>query len=233
VVTTLDLHVQLDADQRVKAGVAQYSKKGANTGALLAMNPADGEIIAMVGSADYNDDAIRGQVNLTGVDPNGFGDRPPGSSFKAYTYGYALERGIVNAATLVDDQHDVIGSPPHKFSDWDGKKEGMIPLRQALTESRNLPALWTYSEVGGTNVVAFARKLGVDTPVENPGSIATTLGVNPVSMAEHLAAYSAYANGGYRVSPVAVLSVADSQGHVLEQFNPAPSTERVISPELA
>jgi membrane peptidoglycan carboxypeptidase len=174
VVTTLDLGLQLDADQKVKAGVAQYKGKGANTGALLAMNPLDGEILAMVGSADYNNDSIRGQVNLTGVDPNGFGDRPPGSSFKPYTYGYALERGLVTAATLVDDQHDAIGSPPHKFSDWDGKKEGMIPLRQALAESRNLPALWTYSQVGGQNVVAYARKLGVDTSVENPGSIATT-----------------------------------------------------------
>jgi len=233
VTTTLDLALQYDADQRVKAGVAQYKSKGANTGALLAMNPLDGEILAMVGSADYNNDGIRGQVNLTGVDPNGFGDRPPGSSFKPYTYGYALERGIVTAATLVDDQHDMIGSPPHKFSDWDGKKEGMIPVRQALTESRNLPALWTYSQAGGQNVVAYARKLGVDTPVENPGSIATTLGVNPVSMAEHLAAYSAYANGGFRIAPQAILSVTDSQGRVLEQFNRAPSSQRVISPELA
>src|SRR5207247_1018452 len=149
------------------------------------------------------------------------------------TYGYALEHGLVTPATLVDDQHDMIGSPPHKFSDWDGKKEGMIPLRQALSESRNLPALWTYSQVGGQNVIAYSRKLGVETPIENPAAIATTLGVNPVSMAQHLAAYSAYANGGFRVAPQPVLAVADSQGHVLEQFNRAPSAQRVITPELA
>ncbi len=229
VVTSLDLPTQLYADQVVKQGVATYKYKGANTGALLAMDPKDGEILAMVGSADYNNDDIRGQVNLTGVDPSGY--RPVGSSFKPYTYGAALETGQLTAASKVDDQNDVIDG--HRYVDWDGRKEGMIPLRQALAESRNLPALWTYKHTGGDRVVAFARKLGITTPIESPSSLPTTLGTNAMSMVEHLAAYSAFDNGGFRVTPHPVLKVTDAQGRVLEAFDRQPSRDRVISPELA
>src|SRR5439155_1308518 len=81
------------------------------------------------------------QVNLNGVDPLGW--RGVGSSFKVYTYGAALEAGLLTPASLLNDANSVIGG--HTFSDWDAKHEGWIPLRTALAQSRNLPALWTYS----------------------------------------------------------------------------------------
>jgi penicillin-binding protein 1A len=227
--TSLDLPTQLYADQAVKQGVATYKVKGANTGALLAMDPKDGEVLAMVGSADYNREDIRGQVNLTGADPSGY--RPVGSSFKAYTYAAALETGQLTAASKVDDQNTVING--HRYSDWDGRTEGMIPLRQAFQESRNLPALQTYKAVGGARVVAMARKLGITTPIESPDSLPTTLGTNSMSMMEHLAAYSAFDNGGFKISPHAVLKVTDAHGTVLESFDRKASTQRVITPELA
>jgi membrane peptidoglycan carboxypeptidase len=229
VYTSLDLPTQRLADQAVKKGVAEYGYKGANTGALLAMDPRDGEIIAMVGSADYNNDAIRGQVNLTGVDPSGY--RPVGSSFKPYTYGAALETGALTAATPVDDAHDVIDG--HQYFDWDSKKEGMIPLRQALQESRNLPALWTYKAEGGAAVVAYAQKLGITARFSSPDSIPTTLGTESMSMVEHLSAYSAFDNGGYRVTPHPVLKVVDGSGQVLESFDRQPSRQQVLKPEEA
>ncbi len=227
--TSLDLPTQLAADAAVKAGVKTYAYKGANTGALLAMNPVDGEIIAMVGSADYNNEDIRGQVNLTGGNPSGY--RPVGSSFKPYTYATGLETGQLTAATKVDDQTDVIDG--HRYFDWDAKREGMIPLRQALQESRNLPALWSYKAVGGPKVVSMAQRLGITTKIENPDSLPTTLGTNSMSMIEHLAAYSAFDNGGNKVSAHAVLKITDPQGKVLESFDRQPSHDRVISPELA
>ena len=229
VVTSLDLPTQLYADQMVKSGVQQQKAKGANPGALLAMDPRNGQVLAMVGSADYTNEAIRGQVNLTGIDPSGY--RPVGSSFKPYTYAAALDAGVDTAATRVDDQTAVIDG--HRYSDWDGRTEGMIPLRQALQESRNLPALWTYKQVGGARVVAMARKLGVTTPIESPDSLPTTLGTNSMSMLEHLSAYSAFDNGGYKVTVHPILKVTDAHGQVLESFDGAPSRERVVSPELA
>jgi len=228
ITTTLDLGTQALADKSVKAGVATYAKRGVNTGAMLVMNPADGEILAMVGSADYNNAAIRGQINLTGVDPLGW--RGVGSSFKVYTYAAALQAGLVTPATLMNDQSGVIGGTT--FSDWDGKHEGWITLRTALAQSRNLPALWTYGQEGGARVVTMMHNLGVTAAIENPDGVATTLGHDPLSMAEHLAAYSAFDNGGYGISAHPVLKVTDATGKVLEAFDPAAGRAQVVTPEL-
>ena len=228
ITTTLDLGTQALADKSVKAGVATYAKRGVNTGAMLVMNPADGEILAMVGSADYNNAAIRGQINLTGVDPLGW--RGVGSSFKVYTYAAALQAGLVTPATLMNDQNGVIGGTT--FSDWDGKHEGWITLRTALAQSRNLPALWTYGKEGGARVVTLMHNLGVTAAIENPDGVATTLGHDPISMAEHLAAYSAFDNGGYGISAHPVLKVTDATGKVLEAFDPAAGRAQVVTPEL-
>jgi len=229
ITTTLDLSVQAIADRMVKAGVQKYARRAVNTGAMLVMNPNDGEILAMVGSADYNNAAIRGQVNLTGVDTLGW--RGVGSSFKVYTYGAALEAGLVTPASLLNDATSVIGG--HSFSDWDGKHEGYITLRTALAQSRNLPALWTYAGEGGQKVQDFMRRLGITAHLENPDGVATTLGHDPLSMVEHLAAYSAFDNGGYRVSEHAVLKVTAANGGVLESFDSNTPRVRVISADLA
>jgi membrane peptidoglycan carboxypeptidase len=228
ITTTLDLSTQALADKWLKAGVRTYARRGVNTGAMLVMNPADGEILAMVGSADYNNRSIRGQINLTGMDPLGW--RGVGSSFKVYTYAAALQAGLVTPATLLNDQNGVIGG--HTFSDWDGKHEGYISLRTALAQSRNLPALWTYSKEGGDRVVALLRSLGVTAPIRDPAGIATTLGPDAISMAEHLAAYSAFDNGGYKVTPSAVLRVIDKNGNALESFNPGSGHVQVIGGDL-
>jgi membrane peptidoglycan carboxypeptidase len=228
ITTTLDLPTQAMADKWVKSGVGTYAKRGVNTGAMLVMNPADGEILAMVGSADYNNAAIRGQINLTGVDPLGW--RGVGSSFKVYTYAAALQAGLVTPATLLNDEVGVIGG--HTFNDWDGKHEGWIPLRTALAQSRNLPALWTYGSEGGARVVSFMHNLGVTAVIENPDGVATTLGHDPLSMAEHLAAYSAFDNGGYRITRHPVLRVTDAEGKVLEAFDANAGRVQVVSPEL-
>lgn len=226
--TTLDLTTQALADKWVKAGVSTYARRGVNTGAMLVMNPNDGEILAMVGSADYNNAAIRGQINLTGVDPLGW--RGVGSSFKVYTYGAALQAGLVTASSRLNDQSGVIGG--HTFNDWDAKHEGYISLRVAIAQSRNLPALWTYRQVGGSQVTTFMHQLGVTATIENPDGVATTLGHDAISMAEHLAAYSAFDNGGYRITPHPVLKVVDADGTVLESFDPNASRVQVISPDL-
>jgi membrane peptidoglycan carboxypeptidase len=229
ITTTLDLSVQALADRMLKSGVAKYARRGVNTGAMLVMNPNDGEIIAMIGSANYNNPAIRGQVNLTGVDTLGW--RGVGSSFKVYTYGAALEAGLVTPASLLDDQVSEIGG--HSFSDWDGKHEGWISLRTALAQSRNLPALWTYAAEGGQRVEDFMHRLGITAQLENPDGVATTLGHDPLSMVEHLSAYSAFDNGGFRVSAHAVLKVTAGNGSTLESFDPNTPRVRVMSAELA
>jgi penicillin-binding protein 1A len=137
----------------------------------------------------------------------------------------------VTPATLLDDQDNVIAG--HSFSDWDGKREGWVSLRTALAQSRNLPALWTYSKEGGPSVVDFMHRLGVTAQLPNPGGVATTLGPDALSMAEHLAAYSAFDNGGYRVSPHSILKITTPTGKVLESFDPTAGRVQVISPQLS
>jgi membrane peptidoglycan carboxypeptidase len=228
ITTTLDISTQAMADRWVKSGVRTYAGRGVNTGAMLVMNPNDGEILAMIGSANYNNAAIRGQINLTGVDPLGW--RGVGSSFKVYTYAAALNAGLITPASLLDDKDSVIGG--YTFNDWDSKHEGWIPLRRALAESRNLPALWTYKKEGGDRVVSFMHELGITANIENVPGVATTLGHDPISMAQHLAAYSAFDNGGYRITPQPVLKVTDAAGKVLEAFSPSAPRVQVISPAL-
>jgi membrane peptidoglycan carboxypeptidase len=229
ITTTLDLKMQAMATKWLRSGVKAYANRGVNTGAMLVINPQDGEILAMVGSYNYDNPAIRGQINLTGVDPLGW--RGVGSSFKVYTYAAALEAGLVAPSTLLNDQSGVIGG--YTFSDWDGKHEGYISLRTALAQSRNLPALWTYRAVGGTQVTSLLHTLGVTANIQNPAGVSTTLGHDALSMAEHLAAYSAFDNGGYRISVHPVLKVVDSTGEVLESFDPHADRVQVISPDLA
>jgi penicillin-binding protein 1A len=224
VTTTLDLQAQLAADAAVKAAVGKFRAKGANTGALLAIDPAGGGVLAMVGSADYTRDDISGQINLTTA------FRQPGSSFKPYTYAAAFERGSVTAATRVDDQDDTIGGA--RFSDWDGKREGWIPVRQALVESRNLPALWTYKNLGAGPVLDLTQRLGV-TIRGDTGNLTATIGSVDVRMIDHVAAFAAFDNGGYRVVPRAVNRVVDGSGRLLESHAAARSGYRVMSPELA
>ena len=224
--TTLDLNLQVRADRDVKNAVSlpAAKAKGVNTGALLAMDPHSGEILAMVGSADYTSDAIRGQVNLT-LTP-----RQPGSSFKAYTYGYALSTGQYTAATPVDDKDSVIGGT--RFTDWDGRTEGYINLRKAVEQSRNLPALWTYKNVGPANVIAYAEKLGL-TGHFDPTTLTTTIGSADVRMIDHLAAYSVYDNGGMRIYPHPVLKILDASGKTMPPFPENTVGGQVISPQLA
>ena len=223
--TTLDLPTQRLADKSVKDAVAVYAKsKGVNTGALLAMDPKTGEIIAMVGSADFNSDGIRGQVNLTDI------GRQPGSSFKPYTYAVALQSGRYTPATRVNDAQDTIGGT--KFTDWDGRLEGYIPLRQALAESRNLPAMWTFKDVGPQKVIDFAHKLGISTPLD-PNSVTTTIGSGDLKMTDHLAAFAAFDNGGVRVYQHPIVRMLDSSGKTLTAFPENTVGGAVMTPQLS
>ena len=223
--TTLDLGAQQKADKAVKDAVASLSKsKGANTGALLAMDPKNGEILAMVGSADYNSDAIQGQVNLTDV------GRAPGSSFKPYTYALGLSTGQYTASTLVNDKDALIGGT--RFSDWDGRLQGYISLRSALEQSRNIPALWTFRDLGPQRVIDFAHKLGAAGNFD-ASSLTTTIGSGDIKMVDHLAAYSTFDNGGVRVYPHPVLKVVDPTGKTLPAFPENTVGGQVISPALA
>src|SRR3989440_7703728 len=213
IVTTLDPKAQALAQQAVHDGVARFTKSNrVNNGAMLVMNPHTGEVLAMVGSADYSNTEIGGQVNYT-VSP-----RQPGSSFKPYTYVTALMNGWTPASPL-DDSNGAHAFPGYPVHDWDSRELGTITLRQSLQQSRNISSVHLFKDVGIQKVFTTARALGIETPLDP--SLPTTLGASELRMIDHLSAYSAFANGGHRGRAIHVLEGRGAQGTLLGS-NPHP-----------
>ena len=228
VTTTLDLGLQQTAENAVHTEVNQPSLKArnVNNGAAEVIDPSTGQVLAMVGSADYYNVGIGGQFNvITG----GLG-RQPGSSFKIYDYATAFSNGYTPATLINDTQGKIDG---HAFVDWDHRSEGLITLRQALAESRNIPAILLLKNLGYTRVFQTARLMGLTSADLRPDrGLAQAIGATEVVPLEHFNAYSVLASGGISHAPTVILKVEDSEGRVLEQWKPAPGT-RVLSPQVA
>ncbi len=217
--TTLDLKLQALADQSVKKGVKALDWANINNAALLAADPKTGEILAWVGSADYNNDSIGGQFDVVTA------KRQPGSSFKPYVYEAALKDHKITLATVLKDEPTNFGGyTPH---DFDNRGLGPLTARKALVLSRNIPAVEVGQMEGMNNVIDLAHAMGINSKLD-PG-LSTAIGGSEVTMLEHVQGYETFANQGQRVDLSAITSVDDSHGNVAYQRpNPKPST--VLSP---
>lgn len=215
VITTLDYDKQLIAEEEVKKGVeARGEQYGFTNAALVAEDPKTGEILAMVGSKDYFDDSIDGQVNVaTRL-------RQPGSSFKPIVYAKAFEMGYTPNTVLWDvvtSFPTVTGAyTPHNY---DLKERGPIRLRDALQQSLNIPAVKTVMLVGVDQALDFATSLGY-TSFENHANFGPSivLGGGEVQLIEHVGAYSAFANNGKLQEQVSILKVENPDGSTLEEW---------------
>ena len=245
VTTTLDLDLQTAADTAVRDHVATLAEREVTNGALVAIRPATGEILAMVGSLDFNEEEIDGQVNVTTA------LRQPGSAFKLFTYASALEQGYSPATMLLDIPTTVpiAGQEPYRPRNYDRKFRGPVSLRTALGSSFNIPAVRTQLFAGLDATLDVADRLGI-TSLTDRSRIgpALSLGSNEVRLLELTGAYATVANGGRRVTPAAVLCIRDARGLIVEQLGDGcslaadaswlglgrlPLTERALSPEIA
>jgi membrane carboxypeptidase/penicillin-binding protein PbpC len=219
--------------------------RNVNNAALLALDPRTGEILAMVGSADYYADEIVGAVNVC------LAPRQPGSALKPITYAVSFdpswqgEEAAVNrwgvlpftpATMLVDVRtsfvtRENVGYVPLNY---DLRWHGPVLLRQALGSSYNLPAVKVLDAVGIEQMMAQARRMGIttfDRSTERFG-LALTLGGGEVRMIDLTAAYAALATGGLRVRPMAVREVLDAEGRAI--YAPAPALqERTLDERVA
>jgi len=172
-------------------------------------NPNSGEIVAMVGSRDYFDVSHDGQVNII------FQNRQPGSSIKPVTYALALEQGFTPQSIIEDVPvvYSSPGSPPYAPRNYDGQFYGKITLREALANSRNIPAVRLLAELGVSNFARFGEQLGISTwgDVSRHG-LAMTLGSNEVTLYDMAQVYGSFANGGQRVALNPIVSVYDHRG---------------------
>jgi len=227
VVTTLDWPKQQEAEKQVTEWVEQLHAKNVWNAALVAIDPQTGEVLAYVGSVSYFDEdpKVQGQFDAAGL-----GYRQPGSAFKVFNYVTALKNGATPATVVVDARTNFGGYMPQNA---DFQYHGPITMRQAIRESRNVPAvkfLQAYSGIEAT--IATARAMGVEADYEaaNPG-LALTLGAVPVRLIDMTSAYAVLANMGERIAPELIREARDRDGHVIYGAEPKP--ERVLTPEIS
>jgi len=226
--TTLDYNVQKIAEQAVYTNVNRPDLKArnVNNGAAEVIDPNTGQVLAMVGSANYYDQAIGGQYNVI-TDGQG---RQPGSSFKIYVYATALANGYAPSNLILDKQGKIDG---HPFVDWDHRDEGVITIRRALVESRNIPAIQLLKQLGYDRVFQTARMMGLTSSNLTPErGLAQAIGASEVLPIQHFNAYGVLASGGIYHTPTVILKVVDSQGKVLQEWKPNTGV-RVLPAQVA
>jgi 1A family penicillin-binding protein len=211
VYTTLDLDMQLKAESIVAERVAALANQHVTNGALMAIDPHTGDVLAMVGSADFYNQQISGQVNVTRQ------PRQPGSTIKAFTYLAALERGWTAATMLMDVAQDFPdgANPPYRPVNVDGKEFGPIALRTALACSRNIPAVSTLYQIGLPALLEMAQRLGITTLTRDDYGLSLTLGGGEVTLMQMTAGYATLATNGRRVTPRFLLRIEDQDGNVI------------------
>jgi penicillin-binding protein 1B len=196
--TTMDPLVQDAAEKTVRRLRSQA--------ALVALCPDDGRVLALVGGRDFTESQFNRATQAR---------RQPGSVFKPFLYGAALEKGYTPASLLDDRPKTYPGAAgPWQPRNYDGVYVGTTTLRNALAHSLNAASLDLAKQIGPAAAAEFARRMGVSSPLE--ASLALTLGTSEVGLLELTAAYAPFANGGFRVEPRLIDEVADAQGEVLE-----------------
>ena len=190
-------------------------------GALVAIDNATGGIMAMVGGRDFSESKFDRATQAL---------RQVGSSFKPYVYTTIIDRGGSPDDTILDEPvtFDSVSGPytPHNY---DEKFEGIITLRRALAQSRNIPALKLASKVGIKSVIDYAERFGITAKL--PPYLPVALGSAEITLMEQTSAYSVFPNDGVRVTPRYITRVTDYEGRVLEEDY--PEVKDVVSSRTA
>jgi penicillin-binding protein 1B len=228
--TTLNLPLQRAAEAAVRDGVARIERDrphlaGQVQAAVIAIEPASGEIRALVGGRRYGETSFNRATRAV---------RQPGSLFKPFVYLAAFEAerrgaGITPASVLADEPLLI----PAGGSNWepqnmDGQFHGPVTVRRALEESLNIPAVRVALNVGPRRVADMARAVGIEHPLAPVPSLA--LGTSEVTLLEITSAFATLANGGVRVAPTALAADASGGGPTMA---PLPASVRAVSAESA
>jgi penicillin-binding protein 1A len=210
----------LSLPQDGKARVSFEQDSGAQ-GALVAIDNGTGELKAMVGGRDFEESKFNRATQAM---------RQVGSSFKPYVYTAAIDQGSTPDDTVLDAPVTFqTASGPYTPHNYDGKFEGVITLRRALAQSRNIPALKVADRVGIKNIIEYARRFGVTSNI--PAYLPIALGSAEITLLEQTSAFSVFPNDGVRITPRYIKKVTDYEGRVLEEDY--PTVKDVISARTA
>jgi penicillin-binding protein 1A len=213
--TTLNPQIQDAAREAAAHVIAKSGKKvHASEAAVVVMKP-DGAVVALVGGTDYDESTFNRATQA---------HRQPGSAFKPFVYLAALESGLTPWDQRADEPVDIDGWTPTNFG---GRSYGTITLADALAHSVNTITANLAQEVGVSNVVQAAQRLGIESKLTENASLA--LGTSEVTPLEITRAYAVFANGGLKVYPYFVTQITDNSGHVLYDRKPPQSEERIVA----
>jgi peptidoglycan glycosyltransferase len=230
VYTTLDLRFQQLAENLAREHVAKLKDEHHLTNAaLVTLQPDTGQILAMLGSVDYQDDEIDGRVNVT------IRERQPGSSIKPITYVTAFEQGISPAKVIWDVETEIPldDGEIYRPKNYDDDFHGPVRLREALANSYNIPAVKLLNEVGIANTLDTAHRMGIRGLQHEPEyyGLSLTLGGGEVTLLDLTTAYATLSNEGRYVPPQAILRVVASDGTVIYEYK-QPEAQPVLDPRV-
>ncbi len=223
--TTLDTTAQQSLNDSVAAGMAHINAMGGSNASGIVIDPTSGEIRALVGSADYNNDKW-GKVNMVTT------ARQPGSSFKPIYYSYALADGKITPATVLDDKVIDFGGFTPRDADRNESSRGQATVRQALNWSLNIPAVHVMQDYGIEASMQAAKNLGITTLDDSTNyGLSLALGSAEVPLSEMAHAYAAFANQGQQYDLLSIKQINNKFGKTI--FTGKSTSQQAISKEGA
>jgi len=214
ITTTLDIPTQKFAELAVASEVAKLKNARVSNGAAVVTDPSTGDILAMVGSKDYFDNSIDGNVNIA------LALRQPGSSIKPINYAVGLLNGYSAATVFVDKKicFPNASGPAYCPKNYDNSFHGVVSMRESLANSYNIPAVKMLKLNTVESMMATASAMGITTLTDPERyGLSLTLGGGEVTMVDMATAFGVFANSGYRVDLNPILEVKDAKGKVVEK----------------
>ncbi len=221
IITSLDMRLQLLAEETLKAYKARLKTGGAENASLVSINPKTGEILAMVGSIDYFDKEIDGNVNVA------VRLRSPGSSIKPFIYAAAFQKGYRPETILIDALTNF--GQDYIPKNYDLAEHGPVSMRNALGNSYNIPAVKTLYLAGVKNTTTLAQAMGLET-LSDPDryGLSLVLGGGEVRLLDITSAYGVFANEGTRLPAKAILKVEHGEEILFDdKKDPVQGTEAI------
>ncbi len=214
VTTTLDTALQKSANEAVDNQISFIQQNGGSNASVVAIDPLTGDIRALVGSADYNNTDF-GKVNMATT------ARQPGSSIKPLYYTEAMQRGVITPATILKDQPTDFGG--YRPLNADKRFRGDISVRNAISQSLNIPSVEVMQKLGVKNSVEALKKLGLSTVDSSKDyGLSLALGSAEAELTQMTNAYAAFANGGSQHQLTSVTEIKDKfETEVYKKTTPA------------
>jgi 1A family penicillin-binding protein len=229
IITTLDLYKQEIAEEVIEEKLNEYGERyNASNASLVAIDPKTGQVLALVGSRDYFNDDIDGQVNVaTRL-------RQPGSSMKPLVYATLFEKGYKPETILYDVNTNFSNNPdnPYEPKNYNLSEHGPISIRKALAGSLNIPAVKALYLAGVDETINYLETFGYSSFTDKDRfGLSFVLGGAEVKLIEHTNAYSAFARDGEIREISMILKVEDNEGNILEEWK--EHKKSVLSKESA